>query len=243
MNNGGYTIKNTRDIAVKKYMMNSIRSPAEDLQTYDSDNNMSRDNYESMQAVLDKMEVDLERVSNVVQNMSIIQSSFYTNNQSSDINQCIHDAYSVFMKKHDCLLQVRLCLTQIPLVFLDTCKIHQVLINLLTNAATAIERKNAFLVASQKQPIRGEITILSKQKGGFIVVSVTDNGCGIDKHLQEEIFNPCYTTSKRVEGTGLGLAISRDIALEHAGSLTVTSVKREGSVFTLSIPISDIIIH
>lgn len=216
-------------------MLSDIKAHTEDLPTCDlpayAPAYAVNDNvHESMQAALDVVEIGLKRVSSIVHNMSIAHEGFYSIKQSSDINQCIKTASNLLTKKLSPSVDLTFELDKLPRVFVDNYKISQLMLNLLTNAAAAVSDK-------------GEIVICSQQQAGQILVSVSDNGCGIDERLQGQIFNPCYTTSNNVEGTGLGLAISKDIAVEHGASITVKSKKGEGSTFTLTLPISDILVH
>jgi signal transduction histidine kinase len=216
---------------VKKYLLNSNQAHTEDLYKYDVQNRDQHEAmHEAMHAVLKVMEVGLVRVSNIVQNMSITQNVSCNNKQSYDINQCINTASEKLTKQLPSQVSVNLRLAKLPAIYIDTYKIGQLLTNLLTNASQAIGHE-------------GLITVCSKQYAGHIEIAVADTGCGIEEDLQEHIFDPCYTTHNLLDGTGLGLAISRDIAKEHGGSLSMTSKLGEGSVFTLILPISDIIIH
>jgi two-component system NtrC family sensor kinase len=220
---------------VKKHLLNNIQTDAQEISLCDLQNQpQAMSQYEktqaAMQVVFDVMEVGLERVSSIVQNMSITKSTASNIRQAYDINQCINAASAKLLKQlpHD--VSVELVLAKLPVIYIDTYKIGLLLGNLLTNASEAISRE-------------GLITICSRQHVGQIEISITDNGCGIEKDLQEQIFDPCYTTQKLMLGTGLGLAISRFIATEHGGSLDVCSKVGEGSMFTLLLPTSDIIIH
>ncbi len=101
-------------------------------------------------------------------------------------------------------------------------QLAQVFMNLLVNAAQAIDDK-------------GTITISTARENGRIVVRVADTGHGMTPEEMEKIFEPFYTS--RQGGTGLGLAISRDIVREHGGELTVESAPGRGSVFTVHLPV------
>lgn len=97
-------------------------------------------------------------------------------------------------------------------VLADENAIKQVLINLLKNAIEAVEglRRN-----------KGSIKLIVSEEGGFVHVSVLDNGYGIDEYSLKKIFTPFYTT--KTDGTGMGLAISKQIIEKHGGEMTVTT--------------------
>jgi signal transduction histidine kinase len=211
---------------VKKNLLTSIQACTETAAIQETKNSPSAD---AMQVVLDIMEARLERVANVVHNMSMPDGKC-SNKQSYDINACIKNTTNKLAQQLPSTVTVELTLAQLPFMYIDTYKICQLLTNLITNANKAIQTN-------------GSIVISSKLHCGNIEIEVADNGCGIQKHLQEIIFDPSFSTHKAADGTGLGLAISRDIAIEHGGTLQVSSEPNKGSVFTLTIPVAEIVIH
>jgi signal transduction histidine kinase len=109
-----------------------------------------------------------------------------------------------------------------PDVSVDSNQIKQVLINLMLNAFDAVEGG-------------GHITVRTGLQNGNVLLSVEDDGRGIEEAGREDIFNPFFTTKTR--GTGLGLAISKKIAKEHGGDISVRSAPGKGSVFTVELPV------
>ena len=97
--------------------------------------------------------------------------------------------------------------------------------NLLVNAAQAIDSN-------------GMITISTSCSDGQVSISIGDNGKGIPEEALPRIFDPFFTTKAVGEGTGLGLAISYGILAKHNGSIEVTSVPGEGTLFLLKLPIT-----
>lgn len=101
-------------------------------------------------------------------------------------------------------------------------ELQQVLVNLLVNAIHAIDRDNA------------EITLKSRNwKDKGVVISVSDNGTGIDKEHLTQIFNPFFSTKEEGEGTGLGLSISYGLVRRYGGNITAESEVGEGSTFSV----------
>jgi signal transduction histidine kinase len=101
--------------------------------------------------------------------------------------------------------------------------IEQVLLNLLRNAVDA--------VAGSVDPVI-EMTCVSQQN--YVIITVRDNGHGMDAHTVENIFVPFFST--KTEGSGIGLSISRQIMNLHKGTITVQS-KPGSTVFQLSFPV------
>lgn len=103
-------------------------------------------------------------------------------------------------------------------------QLNQVFLNLLVNAAQAIEE-------------RGEISIdVSASDAEFIIV-IRDTGSGIAASDLRKIFEPFYTTKLVGTGTGLGLSLSYSIVQKHKGEIKVSSVLGEGTAFTVILPI------
>ena len=112
----------------------------------------------------------------------------------------------------------------------DPDKLRQVLDNLVRNAAEAIFGEDDGRAAARTPAI----LLAARREGDFLVLSIEDNGCGLDPGREADIFAP-FVTGKP-EGTGLGLAISERIIQAHGGSLHVTGKKGQGTRFTCRIP-------
>ena len=102
-------------------------------------------------------------------------------------------------------------------------QLNQVFMNILINAAQAIENQ-------------GEIRIRTWEEGDKVRISIADNGKGIPAELQSRIFDSGFTTKKAGEGTGLGLAISRRIVEAHGGTIEFKSDPGRGTTFTIVLP-------
>jgi two-component system, NtrC family, sensor kinase len=111
----------------------------------------------------------------------------------------------------------------IPCVFCIPSQLNQILLNLLVNAAHAIEKY-------------GQIWIRTGCDERWVWFSVADSGTGISADKLKRIFEPFYTTKPKGQGTGLGLALSQSIVEKHKGKIDVQSTPGEGSCFTIKIP-------
>ena len=113
---------------------------------------------------------------------------------------------------------------QLPLINCSPDYINQVFMNILLNACQSINES-------------GEILIETKQFENYALITIKDNGCGIEtKHLNK-IFDFGFTTKKIGQGTGLGLALAKKIIEEHKGKIEVESVLNEGTIFKIFLPI------
>jgi signal transduction histidine kinase/ActR/RegA family two-component response regulator len=122
------------------------------------------------------------------------------------------------------------------LVLADPTQIHQVLMNLVTNAAFAMGKKGGLLEIQMSDTFFSSSEVPGLQAGPYVKLSVRDTGCGMDKQILDRIFDPFFTTKKSGEGTGLGLSVVHGIVKAHQGAITVSSEPGEGSTFTVFLP-------
>jgi PAS domain S-box-containing protein len=118
-------------------------------------------------------------------------------------------------------------------------QIHQVLMNLCTNAGHAMREKGGILgVSLSRIPVAQEKQLPHPDlaPGTFLKLSVSDTGHGMAPEKLERIFDPYFTTKEAGEGTGLGLAIVRGIVRAHGGAVLVESSPDKGSLFEVYLP-------
>lgn len=123
----------------------------------------------------------------------------------------------------------------------DPSRIHQVLMNLCTNAAHAMQEKGGVLrVELSCEDSVPELVELNHLHGARCIrLRVADTGCGIDSEQLSRIFDPYYTTKQKGEGTGLGLAMVQGIVRGAGGGATVRSEVGRGSVFDIYFPLAE----
>lgn|SRR5215813_4966473 len=106
-------------------------------------------------------------------------------------------------------------------------KLHQVVLNLLVNAAQAMDGKD---------PKSNELRIVTQTEGKDAILSVSDTGCGIPAEQQERIFDLFYTTKPAGVGTGIGLSVCAMVVHRLGGRIVVRSTAGQGSTFTVRVP-------
>lgn len=132
---------------------------------------------------------------------------------------------------------------QLPPVLADATQIHQIIMNLGTNAAHAMrERGGRLEVRMEAVEIDPEqaATFASLHVGRYVHVTLSDTGTGMDATTLQHIFEPFFTTKARGEGSGLGLAVVHGIVKNHEGTITVNSELGKGTVFHLYFPALDV---
>jgi len=124
-------------------------------------------------------------------------------------------------------------------VLADPTQIHQVLVNLCTNAAHAMRENGGLLEVSLTDVDLDSETVVGDEhlrEGSYVKLSVSDSGCGMDEETIKRIFEPFFTTKSADEGTGLGLSVVHGIIKSHDGAISVTSTAGEGTTFDIFLP-------
>jgi two-component system NtrC family sensor kinase len=165
-----------------------------------------------------------ERVRVIVQNLKSFSRVDEAERQRIDLNGCLESAVTIAWNELKYKATLVRDLGDLPPVACYPQKLNQVFLNLLVNAAHAIEN-------------RGEVTVRSWRDGDFACVSVGDTGQGIPAEILNRIFEPFFTTKEIGKGTGLGLSISYDIVTQHGGTIAVESEPGRGATFTVRLPI------
>jgi len=131
---------------------------------------------------------------------------------------------------------------ELPPVAADSSQIHQVLMNLVTNAAQAIgDGVGLIEVGLDVTDVTAETAGMSPElrEGRYCTVSISDNGCGMDPATQDRVFDPFFTTKSGSGGTGLGLSVVHGIMKSHHAAVTVESQPGKGTTFRLHFPAAD----
>lgn len=125
----------------------------------------------------------------------------------------------------------------VPLVFCEAGEINQVILNLIVNAAHAIEDKNR--AASAEESVKGTITLGLTRADDSVILSVRDTGCGIQPEHREKIYDLFFTTKPPGRGTGQGLSICQSIVVRrHGGRIAMETEVGQGTCFTVQLPIA-----
>ena len=137
-------------------------------------------------------------------------------------------------------IEIRQEIQSDSLVMADPTQIHQVLLNLCTNAEHAMREKGGMLAVKLKDVELDEDFTADHPElkpGNFLELTVSDSGYGISPNLLDRIFDPFFTTKEKGEGTGMGLAVVHGIVGSYGGTITVSSEPGRGSTFTVYLPI------
>ncbi len=120
----------------------------------------------------------------------------------------------------------------------DRAQIHQIVMNLCSNAFQAMRDTGGLLAVSlvQESLSENDADLLNMDSGDYVVLTVRDSGPGIPEPIRDKIFDPFFTTKDKGEGTGLGLSMVQGIIKAHAGAIIVTSQPGTGATFEVRLP-------
>lgn len=167
----------------------------------------------------------IEQISEIVLNLKNFSRLDRSKVSSFNLNEGIESA--LVLAKHELKhLKVTKHLGDIPAITCSPSQLNQVFLNLINNAAQAIESGS------------GEITLTTRtEDAGHVAVEIADNGKGIPPEIMSKIFDPFFTTKAVGKGTGLGLSISYKIVEQHGGRISVDSTVGRGTRFTIVLPL------
>jgi two-component system NtrC family sensor kinase len=148
--------------------------------------------------------------------------------QLADINKGLESTLNVVWNELKYKAKVTKDYSELPPVRCYPQQLNQVFMNILVNAAQAIDKE-------------GLIKIATSATDGYVQVRISDTGSGIPKELRTRIFDPFFTTKDVGKGTGLGLNVAYNIVKKHNGSIDVESEVGKGTTFIIRIPVDGMI--
>ncbi len=191
---------------------------------------------------LDQINISVDRASRLTQDLLAFGRKRILNPEASDLNQIVHNIRGLLSRLLTEDIRFEIIFERDPLlVLVDRGMIEQVLMNLIANARDALPAGGNVTVRTgivdhlmppPGSSLRGDIR--------YAVISVTDNGIGMDAATQEKIFEPFYTTKETGKGTGLGLSTAYGIVSQHEGTITVYSEPGHGTTFRVYLPVLEL---
>ena len=180
---------------------------------------------ENVKPLLNAINVGVERASGIVTSLNHYSRTDNTKTEKCDIHEIIDDSLFMLHNKIKNKAEIKKEFSDAEYTLLgNKGQLHQVMINVLLNAAQAISRE-------------GEITICTEVKNKELKISVKDTGSGISKENLSKIFDPFFTTKEAGEGTGLGMSISLKIIEDHKGKIEYQSEINKGTEAIITLPL------
>jgi len=173
----------------------------------------------------------LDRVAGIVLSMKRFAHPGVETSQAVNVPQAIEDTLSVSRSAWKFVADVVTDIEpDLPEISFVPGEFNQVLLNIVVNAAQAIE---------EKKGDKGRIDIRALQQGDAVVVTIHDTGPGIPEAIRSRIFDPFFTTKPIGKGTGQGLAIVHAVMTRHHARLECLSTPGEGTTFILTLPLGE----
>lgn len=179
-----------------------------------------------LQSMLNDVLEGIEQMTELVVNLRDFTRLDRAATANADLNKSLHTVAYIARTVLPKNVELVEDLGNLPAVECNPSQLNQVFLNLINNAAQAIDSAGS-----------GTVTVRSRAAGEQIVVEVEDTGRGIPDDVLPHIFDLYFTTKAAGEGTGLGLSIARDIVRQHGGDITVDTRVGEGSTFTIRLPV------
>ncbi|MFO7568585.1 MAG: response regulator [Smithellaceae bacterium] len=182
-----------------------------------------------------------QRATNLVKQILAFSRHVELEKKPMDLRGVVDDVLKLLRAAIPTTIEMHQALPDQPvIIFADYTQMHQVLMNICTNAAHAMGEKGGRLAVSlSEETLRNDALSreLSLPAGMYTKLSVADTGQGIDPAHMPRLFDPFFTTKKVGEGTGLGLAVVYGIIHDHGGGIQVSSLPGQGATFDVYLPL------
>ncbi|HMD38025.1 MAG TPA: CHASE4 domain-containing protein [Candidatus Acidoferrum sp.] len=182
---------------------------------------------------IDQMLEGLSRVSTIVRGMKEFSHVDRSNEKApGDINRALESTLVVARNELKYVADIETEFGELPPVLCHLGDLNQVFLNLLVNAAHAVED------VVKRTNSKGKIRVTTRKDGDFVEAAISDTGTGIPEEARDKIFDPFFTTKVVGKGTGQGLALARAIVVEkHGGTLTFVTEVGIGTTFFVRLPL------
>ncbi|MCX5882319.1 MAG: ATP-binding protein, partial [Deltaproteobacteria bacterium] len=172
---------------------------------------------------------DAERCRDTVKELLVFARQTRQEKQFHDINKALSRTLFLLEKQvlfQNILIETRLS-ADIPLVLGDIQQLNHVFMNIILNAAQAMDGRGKLTISTDLSP-----------DGQKVIIEISDTGPGIPEDVLPHVFEPFYTTKEEGKGTGLGLSLAYGIVESHQGLIMVKNNPDQGSVFVIELPIN-----
>jgi signal transduction histidine kinase len=202
---------------------------------------------EDLPKVQASMQMGADRLKEILQSLRLVSHSEGNGEQSTDLEACLESTLVILNHRikpigDRPMIQIEKAYGQLPPILCNTGRINQALMNLVSNAIDAVEKR---WIDRQSNGDRFEPCIqitthfeTHLNQEDSVAITIHDNGCGMSDETKQQMLVPFFTTKAPTQGTGIGLAITQQIVVqEHGGDLDCHSTIGQGTTFTLRLPI------
>ncbi len=190
---------------------------------------------ESLQLVLSAA----QRAADLVQQILTFSHRHEPEKKPVKVIRVVQEALKMIRASLPSTIEIKQNLVSKAVVLADGTQLHQVILNLCSNAAQAMQDQGGILEVGLVDTVLDEQTNIdaSRAVGNYVQLTVEDRGGGIDPQIVDRIFDPFFTTKQKGTGTGLGLAVAHGIVKSHGGTIDVANRPGEGVTFRVLLPV------
>ncbi|MBU3951625.1 MAG: response regulator, partial [Proteobacteria bacterium] len=181
-----------------------------------------------------------QRASSLIQQILSFSRQTKYSKQPISLFHILNEVLGLMRSTFPSNIEIKAVLKSKAMVLADSTQMHQVMMNLCTNAYHAMGYDGGILsvvldeIALSQEDLSGD---LSGCLGKYVKIAVSDTGAGIEDQIKEKIFDPYFTTKKAGDGTGLGLAVVNGIVKKHNGFIDFFSTIGVGTTFQIYLPV------
>ena len=187
---------------------------------------------EELPPALSRVADGLTRIAEIVRSMKHFSHADQREMSDVDLNAAIASTLVIARSEYKDFADLETSYGELPKITCHGGQINQVVLNLVVNAAHAIDDM------VRKQGGRGKLTVKTSVEGGFVVITIADTGGGIPESIRARIFDPFFTTKEVGKGTGQGLSIARNVIVKgHGGELEFDTEPGQGTTFFIRLPV------
>jgi len=223
--------------------LSRIRVNAQGIQiVFDNHSDIPEGVFEKVNKRMAAIVEEVDRAASIIEHMRGFAHS-KGDQQFVNIREPIESSLHFFQeqfKHHNILLETNFE-DDLPEIFVNPQLFEQIMVNLLSNARYAVDKKEETLLCKNDNLSKYQkcvIISLFEESSRFISLKVSDNGVGMTNHEMKACMEPFFTTKNVGEGTGLGLSIVRNIVKEFSGYINIKSQKNLGTDIIISIPVN-----
>jgi len=216
-------ITDLKDITTKENLPSSIIKQVEHIVAYETEVDVDFILEDILDLIKESKE-GTERIKKIVLDLKDFAHPGEDKVQTTDINKGIESTLNVVWNELKYKATVTKEYGDLPQVQCYPQQLNQVFMNILVNAAQAIEKQ-------------GEIKISTQALDGQVEIAISDTGAGIPKENLSRLFDPFFTTKEVGKGTGLGLNVAYQIIQKHKGTIDVESTVGKGTTFRVRVPV------
>ncbi|MBN1628038.1 MAG: PAS domain S-box protein [Deltaproteobacteria bacterium] len=191
---------------------------------------------------LKTIERSAERASNLTKRLLVFGRKMENRFEPVDLNNEVRQVADILERTIPKMISIFLDLDQgIRMINADPGQLEQIMMNLGVNARDAMPDGGMLSFKSEEIFLDDKYCSAhpSSKKGDYVLLSVSDNGCGMSKEVLNHIFEPFFTTKKKGKGTGLGLSMVYGIVKDHGGSIICESAPGKGTTFKIFFPVAE----